>query len=351
MESPGIVIAARLREWGGLDLPVERGVFGSAQPQELASAVDRWCREHLGAPIERYEFFESSSGSVHGVVLTDGRSVVVKAHRAAVTRDYLDAVIDLQAALGKSGYPAPRPLAGPIALGNGHVTAEVMLDRSARVDGHDRGVREALATGLAQFVRLSRPSCRRFAQVTHPMRVPDGALYPTPHSPRFDFATTGSGAEWIDDLAARARAQLRSSREVPDAVVHGDWRIENVYVRGGRLVGVFDWDSVHVTHEVSAVATAATTFSVDWQQPDGNRFPQPHEIAAFVSDYEAARARGFSAAERDNLAATMVASLAYGARCEHADSGEPPSGDDSQRRLLSMLGVALLDRGVAALED
>jgi aminoglycoside phosphotransferase (APT) family kinase protein len=133
--------------------------------------------------------------------------------------------------------------------------------------------------------------------------------------------------------------------------VHGDWRIENVYVRGGRLVGVFDWDSVHVTHEVSAVATAATTFSVDWQQPDGNRFPQPHEIAAFVSDYEAARARGFSAAERDNLAATMVASLAYGARCEHADSGEPPSGDDSQRRLLSMLGVALLDRGVAALED
>jgi Phosphotransferase enzyme family len=41
-----------------LDLPVEREVFGCAQPEELADAVDAWCRAHLGAPIERYEVFE-----------------------------------------------------------------------------------------------------------------------------------------------------------------------------------------------------------------------------------------------------------------------------------------------------
>jgi Ser/Thr protein kinase RdoA (MazF antagonist) len=348
MESQGAVIAARLHEWGALDLPVERAVFGTARPEDLAAAVDDWCREHLGAPIERYEFFESSSGSVHGVVLRDGRSVVVKGHRSTVTRDYLVAVRDVQAALAASGYPAPSPLAGPVAVGGGHVTAEVMLDRSPGVDGHDPGVRAALALGLAQFIDLSRPHRDRLGRVAHPMRVPDGALYPTPHSPRFDFGSTARGAEWIDTLRSRATKRFRSSTEVPGVVVHGDWRIENLGVRGRRLVGVFDWDSVHVAAETTAVAIAATTFSVDWNQPNGRRFPSVREIGAFVSDYEAARG-DFTSDECDLLAATMVASLAYGARCEHADSGQPPTGDDSQRGLLSTLGEALLLEGMAAL--
>ena len=332
-------------------LPVEHDVFGTERPEEIAGAVDAWCRVHLGAPIERYEFFESSSGSVHGVLLTDGRAVVVKGHRAAVTRDYLAAVTDIQTALADSGYPAPRRLAGPAAVGGGHVTAEVMLDRSPDLDGHDSTVRAALAAGLAQFVALTKHHCARLGRVAHPMSVPDGALYPTPHSPRFDFAATAAGAEWIDNLAARARARLGSSPHVPDVVVHGDWRIENLCVREGRLVGVYDWDSVHVAREVAAVATAATTFSVDWNQPAGNRFPHRREIGEFVSDYEAARGHELSAVERDVLAACMVSSLAYGARCEHADAGRPPSGDDSQRGLLATLGQPLLDQGLAALHD
>jgi len=351
MQSRGAVIAGRLREWGALDLPLEREVFGSVQPEALAAAVDAWCRVHLGAAIDHYEFFESSSGSVHGVLLTDGRSVVVKGHRAAVTHDYLAAVIDVQTALADSGYPAPRPLAGPVAVGGGHVTAEVMVDRSPGVNGHDPGVRMALAAGLARFVVLSRRHCHRLERVTHPMSVPDGALYPTPHSARFDFASTRLGAEWIDDLAARARARLRSLPDVPRVVVHGDWRIENLCVRAGRLTGVYDWDSVHVAHEAAAVASAATTFSVDWQQAAGNRFPRRHEIGAFVSDYEAARGDQFSTDERDILAATMVASLAYGARCEHSDSARPPSGDDSTRGLLTTLGAELLDRGLTVLRE
>jgi hypothetical protein len=351
MESRGAVIAARLREWGALDLPVEREVFGTAVPEEIADAVDAWCRAHLGAPVERYEFFESSSGSVNGVVLTDGRAVVVKGHRAAVSHDFLAAVTAIQSALVESEYPAPRPVAGPVAVGRGHVTAEVMLDRSPCVDGHDPAVRAVLAAGLAQFIVLAKRHCDRLARFAHPMSAPERALYPTPHSPRFDFASTAAGAEWIDTLTARARARLRSLPEVPDVVVHGDWRIENLCVRAGRLVGVYDWDSLHVAREVAAVATAATTFSVDWNQPAGNRFPRRHEIGAFVSDYEVARGSEFSAAERDLLAASMVASLAYGARCEHADSGEPPSGDDSQRGLLTTLGEDLLDSGLAALRE
>jgi len=348
MTSRGAVIAARLQEWGALDLPLERDVFGSADPEQLAGSVDAWCRLHLGTPIERYEFFESSSGSVHGVVLQDGRSVVVKGHRAAVTYDYLVALRDVQAALAHSGYPAPAPLAGPVAEGSGHVTAEAMLDRSSCVDGHDPGVRAVIATGLAQFVRLSRRHREHLATVSHPLTIPDGSIYPTPHSTRFDFASTASGAEWIDELAVRAQSRLRTSPAVPIVVVHGDWRIENLCVRGSRLAGVYDWDSVHVAREVAAVASAATTFSVDWRQHGGVRFPRPDEIAAFVSDYEVARGDPFSKDESAVLAATIVASLAYGARCEHADTGEPPSGDDSQRGLLATLGAAILDGGLDA---
>jgi hypothetical protein len=349
MESPGAVIAARLREWGVLELPVERAVFGTAGPEDLAAAVDGWCRVYLGAPIERYEFFDSSSGSVHGVVLADGRSVVVKGHRAAVTGDYLLAVRSLQAELSASGYPAPSPLAGPVPVGDGHVTAEVMLERSTDVDGHDPHVRVALAGGLAQFIDLSRPHRELLRRVAHPMRVPDGALYPTPHSPRFDFGTTAAGAEWIDNLRSRATKRFRSLAEVPAVVVHGDWRIENLSVRRRRLVGVFDWDSVHVAAETTAVASAATTFSVDWNQSTGGRFPSVREIGAFISNYEAARGNEFTSDECDILAATMVASLAYGARCEHADSGHPPTDDDCQRGLLAALAEALLDKGLAAL--
>ena len=63
---------------------------------------------------------------------------------------------------------------------------------------------------------------------------------------------------------------------------------------------------------------------------------------AFVADYETARGGSFSRDERALLAAAVVASLAYGARCEHADPGTPPSGDDCQRTLLRRMAPELL---------
>ncbi len=137
---------------------------------------------------------------------------------------------------------------------------------------------------------------------------------------------------------------------VRPVVVHGDWRIENVCIQANQLVGVYDWDSVHVAPETAALAAAATTFSVDWRRPAGKRFPSSPEIGAFVSDYEAVRG-SLTSAERDILATTIVVSLAYGARCEHADASQPSSFDDSQRGLLRALGSALLVRGLASLDD
>jgi Ser/Thr protein kinase RdoA (MazF antagonist) len=346
----GAVIAEQLRAWGFDDLPLERELFGSVDPENIARSVAAHCRTLLGAEIDHYEFFDSSSGSVHGVTLTDGRRVVVKGHRRTVTRDYLEVVMRLQHDLAANAFPAPRPLAGPAPSGTGHVTVEAMLDRDRRADGHDPVVRAALAHGFAEFVLRARPYREAFAAVAHPLQIAEGEVYPPPHSARFDFASSTAGAEWIDALAHRARASMHSIPDGELVVGHGDWRIENVCVVGESLRAVYDWDSVHVEREPVLIASAVTTFSVDWQRAAGERFPSPREMDHFVRDYEATRRLPFTDAERRLLAASMVASLAYGARCEHADRGEPPDGDDCQRALLQRLGRALLDTGLDALD-
>ncbi len=219
-----------------------------------------------------------------------------------------------------------------------------------RADGHDPDVRRVLADGLGDFVRRARPHLNAFSAVAHPLQTADGERYPSPHSARFDFAGTAAGAEWIDDLATRARATIDSLPDGELVVGHGDWRIENVCVVGGSLRAVYDWDSVHVEREPVVIASAVTTFSVDWNRPVGEHFPSPREMADFVAEFEAARGAGFTDAERRLLAASMVASLAYGARCEHADrGGQPPHGDDCQRALLQRLASTLLDNGLDAL--
>ncbi len=349
MDSLGAVIAERLAAWGIGELPLERMLFGTDEPDLLATIIDAWCCAHLDAGIGRYLFFESSSGSVHGVALTDGRRVVVKGHRPAVTPGYLAAVAHVQGALADAGYPAPRPLLGPIPVGVGNVTVETMLPRRRMLDPHARSVGTALARGLVRFIEIASPHTARLVAERQPMSVPSGDIYPTPHSPRFDFAATAEGAEWIDELAREARALLRRADATP-TVVHGDWRVENVSVDGERIVAVYDWDSVTIASEATAIATAATTFTVDWQQPAGRRFPNPSEMRGFISDFEQARGNALQPAERDEIAAAMVAGLAYGARCEHAVGAHAPPFEDSQRGLLQRIGPALLHKGLDALD-
>jgi Phosphotransferase enzyme family len=346
---PGDVIRARCARWGTTDLPLERVVFGTDDPDGVAEAVDAWCRAHLGAGVDRYQFFDSSSGSVHGVTLADGREVVVKVHRPGLRRSYLDGVFTVQRDLVARGCPGPRPLVAPVPAPPGHITAEEMLGPFPKADGHHATCRRALAQGLAAFVALGRAPAREADLHLVPMPVPEGALYPEPHSARFDFAATRPGAERIDELARAARVQLAECEPEPRVLTHGDWRIDNVRVDAGRVIAIYDWDSLSAVPETTAVATAALTFCVDWDRQAGRIFPTPAEMRAFITEYEGARGRAFRRPERRRLAASMVASLAYGARCEHADPIGVHRGKDSQQGLLRVLGPALITHGLAAL--
>jgi Ser/Thr protein kinase RdoA (MazF antagonist) len=350
MSRLGDTIRARCAGWAVTDLPLERAVFGTGDPDALAAAVDEWCRAHLGAGIAQYRFFDSSSGSVHGVHLQDTRDVVVKVHRPGLHRLYLDAVHEVQHTLARHGCAAPRPLVAPVPAPPGHISAEEMLGPFEKADGHDPAVRRTLAAGLAEFVDQARERFpTRDTRLVHPMTVTGDALYPEPHSPRFDFEATRAGAEWIDALAGAARSQCNAVPTTPPVLTHGDWRVDNVRVQSGRVIAIYDWDSLSVEPEASAVATAARTFCCDWDQTSCRRFPSSAEIKAFLAEYEHARGARFDEDERAFLAASMVASLAYGARCEHSIA--LPELADSQQGMLRRLGPGLLAHGLDALRD
>jgi aminoglycoside phosphotransferase (APT) family kinase protein len=202
---------------------------------------------------------------------------------------------------------------------------------------------------LARFVASGRAlELQHDVALAHPTAMPANALYPPPHSPRFDFDATAAGSEWIDALAQRAREVLAAVDPDPAVLVHRDWRIENVAVTDDRVSAVYDWDSVCVEPETHAVATAAATFCVDWDRPAREQFPTAAEMRAFVAEYETARGADFDDAQRGVLAARVVYGLCYGARCERAVGH--PQIDDSQQGLLRRLGAPLLELGLAALD-
>jgi hypothetical protein len=345
----GTVIADQLTRWGGAELALERALFGTTDPDGIAAAVDAWCAEHLGAGLARYLFFDSSSGSVHGVVLADDRAVVVKGHRPDVDIAYLRATTAVQRTLAATGFPAPAPLAGPLPMGSGALTAEQLLAQHRPPDAHAPAVRTTVAAGLARFVTLAAPELDAMRSLVHPLHRLVDDLYPAPHSARFDFTATAGGAEWIDDLMREARSGLARLPPGREVVAHGDWRVQNLSVRDVTIDAVYDWESVAATTEMGALAAAALTFGVDWSIPQVRRLSTPAEMLLFASEYADARGSPLQLHEHDRLALHLVVSLAYGARCEHSDRDTPPSGDDCQRALLRDLGPALLRDGLDAL--
>lgn len=80
----------------------------------------------------------------------------------------------------------------------------------------------------------------------------------------------------------------------------------------GRLVSSFDWQLVTDTEPVVAGITAAAYGS----SPVGDDgLSTPAEVAAFLLDYEDARARPFDAHQQRAAGAAAAWTLAHNARC------------------------------------
>jgi hypothetical protein len=71
-------------------------------------------------------------------------------------------------------------------------------------------------------------------------------------------------------------------------VAHLDWRGQNIGWRGDAAPAIYDWDSVAITPETSAVGAAAGMYTYDFRD-EVPHVPTPAEVRGFVVDYAAHR--------------------------------------------------------------
>jgi Phosphotransferase enzyme family len=291
-------------------------IFESDDATEIAGAIDVFCHRHLGVCVAGGLFHQSSIGSVTGLELADGRRVVIKAHQPERTRALLAEIVRIQSHLAERGVFATQVLAGPLPLGRGRAIVERYVDIGVTADAHRPEIRRALARGLATIVATCAPLVASTSLEPGLLASSHAALWPTPHSKLFDFGATAHGAEWIDELATRARERMAPAG-VP-VIGHGDWRQEHVRFVGDRPVAAFDWDSLCCQLEPALLGSVVHGFCADWSRTDHVQAPTLAEARAFVADYESARGPSFSAAERHLCAACFAYACAYTARCGHA---------------------------------
>jgi hypothetical protein len=143
-----------------------------------------------------------------------------------------------------------------------------------------------------------------------------GDLYPTPHSPIFDFDATREGAAWIDEIAREARAE-RDSGDLPLVIAHMDWSARNVRLDRHGVTAVYDWDSLSMAPEAVAAGQAAATWRSTGETGDGVA-PGSGEIEDFLEAFGVARGVPLVPGELSAARAAAVWVMAYSARCEHA---------------------------------
>lgn len=313
-------IVATVAGWGAEPeqaLKLERHIFGSSNPLHIAGSVEAFCVSVLGAPIAECLFWRSNVGSVSGLLLADGRQVVIKAHPPTVDVGRLIAVRRVQQYLSERGFSCPSLLTGPVPIAHGHAMVEELVDTGVYADAHEPAIRHVLARTLAHLVRIT--SALGPLPELQPSSMPaaeSGALWPIPHNAMFDFVATALGAAWIDDLARSAQQAL-----VHDAstfvIGHTDWRAEHFRFVDGVASVIYDWDSLSYAREAAIVGMAAATFTANWNVPV-LLSPSPEETQAFIKEYECARGAPFTVAEQQAILAQVTYTRAYGARCEHS---------------------------------
>jgi hypothetical protein len=309
-------------------------ILGTTNPATIAADVSAFWRGTELPPIDECIGFELSVGGCFHLRLADGTRAFLKAHPRATLVYELRAQHQVQARLHELGYPAPDvrspPRAGERWVG---VVMEYRQD-GALGDAHEPLLRKAMAHALAELVRLATRE-GPFGGLPDRRGKDAKQLYATPHNALFDFASTGSGAEWID-AAAEGALEGMNARAGRRVVGHNDWSAKNLRFSDDDVAIVYDWDAMFTGDETGFVANAAVHFPVNYAlaRPE---LASPLMAATFVDEYEQARAEPFTPDERARIYDAMVHSVAYTARCEHALQPGSDAQHGSARALLKAL--------------
>lgn len=307
----GDVIAQAIAAHDGEAAVVLRAIHGTDDPERIGARVTAHVEAILGVGVIGGRFHATSAGSVTGVALADGRDVVVKAYQPRWSLPFVAAVVEAQTVLHLVGIPCALPLAPPSLLDRGLATIETFLPDPGPTPRFGPSERRVSAEGLAAVIAAA-PDLEGLA--AHPMSEPSG-LYPTPHSPLFDFEATAHGAEWIDRCATAAWAHLDAGRRV---VAHCDWSARNVRLSDREVLAVYDLDSLSSTTLPAALAGAAMSWRALGEASDPAA-PVVEEARAWLADFPAR----LDQEEERAFWAHALYHLAYTSRCEHAlDPGE-----------------------------
>jgi Ser/Thr protein kinase RdoA (MazF antagonist) len=270
-----------------------------------SASLAAWCEAHLGSRAEAELFRTGHLTSVVGARLADGREVVVRV-RAAAPR--VAACTEVQRQLSDSGYPCPRPLAGPALLGAYEATAETCITGGTVLPDSGRAARP-FAAALAEAVRLAPrpedvPSLAPAPSWTA-WNHNQGGLWPWPDDLNVNLNRV-DGPAWIDAAGRAARRKLQEGQG--QAVIgHGDWITDNLRWNGDRLLVAYDWDSLIIDTEAVIAGLAAAIYL----------YPARATVAEsgeFLDAYAVARGRPFSPAELQHCWAAGVWTMAFDAK-------------------------------------
>lgn len=283
-----------------------------------------WCTEHLGsAPAD--ELFRSGHlSTVVGLLLVDGREVVIKV-RPDCPR--IAACVDVQRRLFVAGYPCPQPLTDAVPFDGAVATAETYVAGGAMLPSGAR-VGESFAEAFALLIELA-PAPTAVAGLDP---VPSWAawnhtengIWPTPEDLDVNLNEV-VGPQWIDDAGRFARERLRSGNT--EAVIgHCDWLAGNLRWTEDRLLVVHDWDSVVADSEAVLVGFAAALHST----VSADKLATVEDSERFLVAYCRARGREFTPDERERSWAAGVWTRAYDAKYQHAVGAPVTSLSESE---------------------
>jgi Ser/Thr protein kinase RdoA (MazF antagonist) len=275
-------------------------ILGTSDARTIERAID------AAFPGARVFHLELSVGALFGLELPDGERLALKVHHPAVSAERLAAQQAVQSHLAANGFPCPRPVLAPTRLLDRLAVADEWRDEGEPVAEVTLARRRAMAHALARLVELA-------AELGSPAALRDPKdterLWRTPHNALFDFEATIAGAEWIDEIAARAKPLMRAG---PVGVGHHDWSVKHFRFRGDEIKVVYDWDSLAVSHESVTVGLAAATHTAALHL-DVTFVPTVPDTEAFLDEYERVRSL-----DRHAARAAAVYVIAYTARCEHS---------------------------------
>lgn len=276
------------------------------------ASLGQWCVEHLGSPPAETLFTSAHLSVVIGLRLADGREVVVKIRPDSPR---IAACVEVQRHMFEAGYPCPEPLTGVAPFGGHVATAETYVPGGAMLPTAAQTA-APFAAAFAWLIRLAPlpveastleppPSWTAWSQG-------GDRLWPRPdEDPGLDL-NEAARANWLDDVARRARARLRVD-ESKVVIGHCDWIAANLRWNGDSLLVVHDWDSLIVESEAVLVGYAAALFPTS----GGDEQATVEDTEQFILAYCQARGREFSAGERERAWAAGAWTRAYDAKFQH----------------------------------